>query len=225
MRIKPILQITITSVALILISCNSKKDNQPTNTTLSDMEVLHQPALDGNILIDVDSSKIYWKGHKLFGHHLGTINLMKGELSFINNNISNGNFVVDMRSIRVSELMDEEEDEEDDEDPEDDKKDLAYHLMDEDFFDVKNYPTATFDLTQSTRKGEVYEILGELTIKGITNKIQFKAKYDQNQFTASIPIDRTKFGIKYGSGSFFSNLGDNIIKDHFDLQIIIKLQN
>jgi len=37
--------------------------------------------------------------------------------------------------------------------------------------------------------------------------------------TAEITIDRTKFDVKYGSGSFFDDLGDNMIYDDFVLNV------
>ena len=44
----------------------------------------------------------------------------------------------------------------------------------------------------------------------------------ENSATAKLTIDRTKFGIKYGSGSFFDNLGDNMIYDDFILDVNLK---
>jgi len=40
-----------------------------------------------------------------------------------------------------------------------------------------------------------------------------------NEYTAKIDIDRSKFGVKYGSNSFFDNLGDKAIDDVFTLEI------
>ena len=127
----------------------------------------------------------------------------------------------------VTELMqdDDDEEEEEEEDPEDDKNDLAHHLMDADFFDAKTYPKAQFIITNSKRSGSKYHITGNMTIKGVTKEISFDSQLQDRVFKATIPIDRTQFGIKYGSGSFFSNLGDNVIKDVFDLIITLKLKS
>jgi hypothetical protein len=40
-----------------------------------------------------------------------------------------------------------------------------------------------------------------------------------NTATTNVVIDRTKFDIKYGSGSFFS-LGDKAINDDFTLAVL-----
>ncbi|MFN8331607.1 MAG: YceI family protein [Saprospiraceae bacterium] len=60
---------------------------------------------------------------------------------------------------------------------------------------------------------------GDLTIKGISQSVSFDAMFEMDHATANIMIDRTKFGIKYGSGTFFQNLGDKAINDVFDLNV------
>ena len=66
-------------------------------------------------------------------------------------------------------------------------------------------------------------VKGTLTIKGITNPIEFKAisqkKDDGMWFFANIIVDRTKYDISYGSGTFFDNLGDKTIFDEFKLKV------
>ena len=37
--------------------------------------------------------------------------------------------------------------------------------------------------------------------------------------TTKLVIDRTKFDVRYGSGSFFDNLGDKTISDDFKLDV------
>ena len=39
--------------------------------------------------------------------------------------------------------------------------------------------------------------------------------------TASFNIDRTDYGIRYGSGSFFDNLGDKAIDNNFNVEVNI----
>jgi len=38
---------------------------------------------------------------------------------------------------------------------------------------------------------------------------------------AKVTIDRTQFDIKYGSDSFFDNLGDKAISNNFELDIVV----
>ena len=37
--------------------------------------------------------------------------------------------------------------------------------------------------------------------------------------TVALVVDRTKYDIKYNSGSFFDSLGDKAIYDNFDLAV------
>jgi hypothetical protein len=43
-----------------------------------------------------------------------------------------------------------------------------------------------------------------------------------SQAKATVVIDRTKYGIKYGSGDFFDDLGDRAILNDFDLDVVLK---
>ena len=78
---------------------------------------------------------------------------------------------------------------------------------------------------QKKQGGNKYQVSGDLTIKGITKSIEFPAEVvvagDQVISTATLTIDRSKYNVKYGSGSFFDDLGDKTIYDNFDLKIKI----
>ena len=98
-----------------------------------------------------------------------------------------------------------------------------------DFFDVINYPYSYIEiidcvkLDNSNRNIEYnYLVKGEITIKGISKKIEFPIllEYDTlstDKITAigTISIDRTDFGIKYKSKSYFPTIGDRFIYDKF----------
>ena len=68
-----------------------------------------------------------------------------------------------------------------------------------------------------------YKIIGNLTIKETTKEIKFNTLITEvdgkNVATADITIDRSDFDVRYGSGSFFDNLGDKTIYDEFDLSV------
>ena len=46
------------------------------------------------------------------------------------------------------------------------------------------------------------KVKGNLTIKGITKPIEFKAERNDKFFSALIVIDRSKYNVRYGSGIF-----------------------
>ena len=65
-------------------------------------------------------------------------------------------------------------------------------------------------------------VTADVTIKGITKSITFVAEVDKGSASANIVIDRTDFDVRYGSGSFFDNLGDKTIYDDFELVVSLK---
>ncbi len=170
-----------------------------------------------NYSLDAKSSKIQWEGKKVIGKHNGTINLKSGSVQIKGTNII-GSFEIDMKSIAITDIKDEES-----------NAKLKAHFDSDEFFSTNKFPIANFVITKSEPitggKGENYKITGKLTIKNITNEISFPAKitFDETTFTANANfiIDRTKWDIKYGSGSFFDDLGDKAISN--DISYKIKL--
>ena len=100
---------------------------------------------------------------------------------------------------------------------------LEEHLKDPDFFNSSKYPTSNFKISNIIFDGTSYMITGNMTIKEITQEITFPAKFENDgdifHANATLKIDRTKHDIKYGSGSFFDDLGDRMIYDEFTLKI------
>lgn len=209
----------VAALPWLVISCNNETTkNEATSAEATTTEV----NLDGDQAIDLETSKLYWKGYKIMGNHGGTVNLKEGNLKFNKGVLTGGKFVVDMKSVKATDLMNKG-DEVSEEEANEDKDNLADHLMDPDFFDVNQFPDATFEITSATAEGNNFQISGNMTIKGATNEITFPAVLKDNTFEGTVPVDRTQFGIKYGSGSFFDNLGDRAIKDVFDLEVSLRL--
>jgi polyisoprenoid-binding protein YceI len=103
---------------------------------------------------------------------------------------------------------------------------LITHLKSDDFFGVEKFPTSKLVVTGSEPfdKGSA-TVKGNLTIKGITQPIEFKATIKKDTdgmwFYSVITVDRTKYNVRYGSGSFFENLGDKTIYDEFKLKVAL----
>ena len=106
---------------------------------------------------------------------------------------------------------------------------LTSHLKSDDFFGVEKFPESKLVIKSSTPldKGSG-TITGDLTIKGITNPVEFKTSMKKAEdgmwFYSNIIIDRTKYDVKFGSGSFFENLGDRTIFDEitFKVSLLVK---
>lgn len=167
--------------------------------------------------IDTKASSVGWKGFKKAGSsHHGAIAIKDGEvLVDKKGQLTSGVFNVDMATISNEDLKDSAEY----------QKKLVGHLSSADFFDVTKYPTSTFKLLSITpkEKGQVM-VKGELTMIGKTNPIEFPAKITTAKGVvtgeAVVKVDRTAWGLKYGSGNFFKELtADKIISDEFELNL------
>ena len=168
-----------------------------------------------NVMVNTESSTIKWVGSKISSSHEGNVNIEKGFLSINHGVLHGGEFSIDMNSITCTDIKSKK------------KRDyLVGHLKNEDFFNVKTFPRASISIESATKgDGNIYKIVALLTIKGITHPVIFEADVNINGqdylAKAKIKIDRTKWGIKYGSGSFFDNLGDKMILDEVEFDIFL----
>jgi polyisoprenoid-binding protein YceI len=158
--------------------------------------------------VDAAKSSIAWLGKKVTGQHSGTINIKEGNLVFKGKKLTGGSFIVDMTSLTSTDLTGEYQEK------------LNGHLKSEDFFGTEKYPTSKLVIKKIADKGNgVYNATGDLTIKDATNPVNFTITVKGNKASTALKIDRTKYGIKYGSGSFFDSLGDKAIADEFELTV------
>lgn len=164
--------------------------------------------------VDTKASSFNWIGKKITGEHNGTINIQNGNLAVEGDKLVGGDFTIDVNSLKVLDLKDA-----------DYNAKLTGHLKSADFFDVAKYPTANFKITKATPKGGAnYDIAGNLTINGVTQAITFPATVSVDKkgtatAAAKFEVDRTKFGSKYASKSFFDAIGDKAIYDNFIVDV------
>ena len=150
---------------------------------------------DGTYTLDTELSTITYTGFGVGKSHIGTFSLTEGIIEKNEGKVS-GDFTIDITSMTA----------------ESDR--LLGHLKSADFFDVENNPTATLTITDID---DNYQVTGDLTMKGNTHEVSFPAKVSGEKVAANFKIDRTKWDIKYGSGSFFDDLGDKAIKDEVEI--------
>jgi len=205
----------ITFVALSYTSCKEKNKDEALQEI---SEVAEATAEASGFSVDVAKSEISWKGQKPTGTHNGTIKLSSGIVAAVNGELQAGTFTIDMNSIANLDLDG------------DMKASLENHLKgtvegkEGDFFDVTKYPTATFELTGVEDENGNITVKGNLTIKDKTNPVAFPAVIsitDDTMTLKSSPfmIDRTKWGVNYGSKTIFGDLGDKFINDEIELVI------
>lgn len=169
-------------------------------------------------VVDKATSKVKWEAKKVTGKHNGSILFENGLVSVTDSKISGGTFVINMKSIADEDISDAGM-----------KAKLMGHLASDDFFSIEKFPESKMVIKKATLiAGDDYHFLADLTIKGITNPIEFNAKVtvngDKLNAEGVITVNRTLFGIKYGSGSFFQGLGDKVIYDDFTLTFSVIAQ-
>jgi polyisoprenoid-binding protein YceI len=158
--------------------------------------------------IKASESTATWTGKKIGGSHTGTIKLSSGTLELGDKKLTGGNFIIDMSSITVTDLSG------------DSKAKLEGHLKSEDFFSTEAHPKANLVFTNVKEKSAgVYTVTADLTIKEKTDAIVFDLTVGNNTATTQLVIDRSKYDVRYGSKSFFSGLGDNLIYDNFEVDV------
>lgn len=161
--------------------------------------------------VNADNAIVKWHGEKVTGEHNGEIQLKEGSFTVDNNRISAGTFVIDMSSITNEDIEDEEN-----------RGKLIGHLKSDDFFGVEKYPTAKLKITGSSPFiKDVAKVNGDLTIKAKTHPVEFEVTRNESTYSTDLTIDRSKYDVRFGSKSFFDNLGDKMIYDEFDLNIIV----
>lgn len=158
--------------------------------------------------VNTEESTVTWKAYKVTGSHTGTVDLKEGSLIFDEGKLTGGEFVVDMSSLISTDLEGEY------------KGKLEGHLKSDDFFGVATHPTSSLVFTKVEASGKnSYEVTGDLTIKGITKPVIFDVSIYGSKATATMKIDRAQYDVRYGSGSFFDNLGNKTIYDEFDMVV------
>ena len=165
--------------------------------------------------LDQLSSQSYlrWYGEELTGKtHFGNLSFKKAQINLQDGVITSGNFLVNMTSLTVEDLSGGG------------KAKLTRHLKSDDFFSVEKHPEAILTITQKAKvENGVQSLVGELTIKGIHHPVEFTMTLgDNNSANAQLTFDRSKYEVRFRSGSFFENLGDKLILD--DIKLEAKLQ-
>ncbi|MFK7783128.1 YceI family protein [Psychroserpens sp.] len=203
-----------------IVGCKDKAEEA--NTGDAEAAAVSKNTSD-KFTVSTSESSIEWKGFKPTGSHNGTISLESGVLKTEDGKLQSGTFLIDMKSITVTDL-----------ESGDGKEDLEAHLKgtvegkEDHFFDVSKFPTAAFEITSTDPSDDGYtKLSGNLTIKEQKHNISFPITItnENDQMTIKsepFTIDRTKWNVNYGSKSIFDNLGDRFINDDIQLQINIK---
>ena len=178
---------------------------------------------DGLYTLNTAESLIRWTGRNLFNHHEGTLRLGSGSARIADGLLKEASFSIDMKSIANTDLTDPGI-----------NAMLLRHLADTDFFDTARFPTAEFWLGAAVEIPDVkpgvpnYEFTGLLRLRGVTQEISFPVVVAANGLNrisaqAQVEIDRTRWGVLYGSSRFFDFLGKHVVNDAIHLHLKMHL--
>ena len=204
--------IPVSIIILTLIGCGKKnetKDIKVGNTSSTYLE-------KGSYDIINTKSELKWIGKELSTDtHTGTLTLKKGKIDVNANGVIHGEVEIDMTTITVTDMQGKW------------RTKLEGHLKSPDFFDVEKYSSAfiTFQSDENPIKNNQLNLTGELTIKDITHPISFSTELLQTkpslQAKARLSFDRSKYDVRFRSGKFFENLGDKLILDDIEIDVLL----
>ena len=206
------LVVSLVVIASVFTACKGEKKETVATNEEKEVEVV---VADLNN-VDTAVSTITWKGTKPTGSHNGEVMLKDGDLLVEDGKVKGGEFVIDMGSIKVLDIPADNEG----------HGKLVGHLTSADFFDVAQFPTSKFVITNVEDKGDKIHVTGNLQIKDVTKSITIPATVStENGVTTfksdTFNINRADFNVKYGSKSFFDNLKDKFIDDMMEMSFTV----
>jgi len=202
------------ATAFIAVSCsNGTKADEAVTGEAQEVEAMTEAA-DYEL---VEGSYLKWRGFKSYvaSEHIGTIGVQEGTFSVAGDQLVGGTITIDMNSISNDDIEDEGK-----------RGYLEGHLKSDDFFSVEKFNESSLTILSSSKNDSGLDVNGSLTIKGITLPIKFKLEdleMDQEEvrWKGVLTFDRSKYNVRFRSGSFFQNLGDKLILDEIRIETLL----
>jgi len=172
-----------------------------------------------SLAVDPSACRVAWTGRSRTAANFGTAPVARGELSFKDGHLTYGYFELDMAGLQNENIPDASL-----------AAVLIKHLQSRDFFLTDVFPVARFEITHANALVGVspgqpnFDVTGQLTLRGVARQLRFPAvieRLDDGRIEAEahLDLDRTCFGVNYGSGKFFERLGMHLVHDLISLQI------
>lgn len=184
------LKLTAFLPLLAILGCSNPADNVPAAgvaaATNAPADTSGSPGAAGrSFAFGPNNSKIEFVGSKVTGSHNGSFKNFAGEFQVVDGHLagSGNKIVIDMNSITA------------------DNDRLTGHLKTPDFFNVAQFPTATFISSSVEQKATNSTVTGNLTLHGVTKQISFPANIKVSDtevaVTSEFFLNRFDFDVKY----------------------------
>ena len=168
---------------------------------------------DGQYTMNTEQSVIQWRGKKVGVSESGTVPIRSCIFSIKEGQLMSGDVVVEMAGLKATSVEGLA------------ARNLGQHLRGEDFFNVAEFPTAAFTYESSKFDGrDNLKTEGKLNVKGISKPVNATLNFGSSDpVVASVDMtfNRADFDVRYGSGSFFDDLGDDLISDEVSLKMVL----
>ena len=179
----------------------------------------HPPVVmpDGTYMLDTAASAIRWTGRNDNGAHHGTVNCAAGSLAFSRGH-GTGDLRIDMRSIRDLDIADATL-----------RPVLEAHLASDDFFFTALFPQAALEdmalapLPSATATTPNYRLTAQFALRGMRRRLALNVTLrgvgDAGGLALAghCDLNRTRWGVLYGSARFFRHLGHHRVDDAISL--------
>lgn len=188
--------------------------------TLQSVACSNQPKQSNQL--DIKKSKILWNTGKMMGGHFGYILFKSGSLQYspAGKPVS-GSFIIDMNQIHSTDIKEETA-----------RLKKDGEIRSPDFLAAGQFPTATVNVKKITQVGSssAFQVNADLTIKGITNPIDFLAnietKADSTYITGNVDIHRYLWNIhskpEVNKTAFITTIKEAVAPDiHVTLDLVI----
>lgn len=198
------------SLSVALAACGgTEKKAEETAANEKETTKTEEKVVSKELNINPAESKVMWSGEVLGVYeHTGTVDVVEGNLEVEGNQVSGGNFVIDLTSMTATdENYNPEEGKS--------KEKLIEHLSSADFFDVKNHPKSTFEVI--SHDPSTNTLKGNLTVRGVTNEetlTDVNLDLDNKTASGKLTIDRKKYDV-----AFTHPAQDVVISDDVHLKV------
>ncbi len=184
-------------ITLFISSCGNTEINKQDAPS----EVQELDSVLKSLNINTSTSSVEWKGVMVgIYSHNGFVSIKEGNLVWQGNTITGGSITIDMETMTQSDSLYKTE-----------ENKLVAHLESPDFFDVANFPTATFEITSSEKSTNT--VYGNLTVRGITeSEVVEDVIFDveKKSATGTLKFDRQKYGVAYKGSKKDMLVGDEV---------------